>query len=76
MNAKCRLETTETMEPYTENQTKCFVCNKSVFKVARIKPELIMMKCINCGEIHMIGAKSADENAALTFWDADEGPLI
>jgi translation initiation factor 2 beta subunit (eIF-2beta)/eIF-5 len=76
MNAKCSLKTKATIESYTEKQTKCFVCNKSVFKVARIKPELIMMKCSNCGEIHMVGAKSADEAAALTFWDADEGPLI
>ena len=77
MKAKCSLKPTITVEPSTETQTKCFVCNKSVFKVARIKPELIMMKCINCGEIHMVGAKSADEEvAALTFWDSDGGPII
>ena len=76
MKTKCSLKPTITMEPSTEMKTKCFVCNKSVFKVTRIKPELIMMKCVNCGEIHMVGAKSADELAALTFWDSDSGPII
>jgi len=53
------------------------LCDNSIFKVARITPELVMMKCTKCGEIHMIAAKSADkEVTALTFWDSDAGPLI
>ena len=39
-------------------------------------PELIMMKCVNCGEIHMIGTTTNGEATALTFWDSDAGPII
>jgi translation initiation factor 2 beta subunit (eIF-2beta)/eIF-5 len=77
MKTRCSLKPRADIESYTDKETKCFVCDNSIFKVARITPELVMMKCTKCGEIHMIAAKSADEEVtALTFWDSDAGPLI
>ena len=62
---------------FTEQQTECFVCKKSVFKVARITPELVMMKCVNCGETHMIAVQSTEKAVKpLTFWDADQVTCI
>ena len=62
---------------YANKETECFVCKKSVFKVTRITSELVMMKCVNCGEIHMIGAQSNNNNAApLKFWDSDADPFV
>jgi hypothetical protein len=52
-----------------ENKTKCFVCKNSMFKVSRITSSLIMLKCTNCGEIHMIATQKTDK---LVFWDADQ----
>ena len=76
MNAKCTLNPNKKLDVYPKLQTKCFICEKSVFKVVRITPELIMMKCVNCGEIHMIGTTTNGEATVLTFWDSDAGPII
>ena len=56
-----------------ENDTRCTICKKSLFRVSRIMPELIMLTCENCGETHMIGAGSDERGLHLTFWSADTG---
>lgn len=57
-----------------KNETKCMICDSTLFKVRRITQELIMLTCENCGEPHMIGSNSDEENH-LTFWISDAGDL-
>jgi hypothetical protein len=68
MKAKTILKPTPSKEA-TIMQTECFVCKRSIFKTARITEDLIMLKCTNCGETHMISTQKTDK---LTFWDADQ----
>jgi hypothetical protein len=50
---------------------------KVCLQVARITPELVMMKCVNCGETHMIAVQSTKKAVKpSTFWDADQVTCI
>ena len=60
-------------KPHANKDTKCFVCNNSIFKITRVTPEVIMLKCTKCNETHMIAAKATDNKVTpITFWDSDE----
>lgn len=74
MKAKCI--TKHALEESTMNQTKCTICKESVFKVTRITSDLIMLKCINCEETHMISTKESDKTSNLTFWSEDQDLFI
>jgi hypothetical protein len=36
------------------NEIRCSICENTAFKVERIEPEIIILICENCGEIHQI----------------------
>lgn len=36
------------------NEIKCSICENNDFKVERIEPEIILLICENCGEIHKV----------------------
>ena len=36
------------------NEIKCSLCENSTFKAERIEPEIILLICENCGEIHEV----------------------
>ena len=36
------------------NEIRCSICENTAFKVERIEPEIILLICENCGEIHEI----------------------
>jgi transcription elongation factor Elf1 len=56
-----------------KNETKCMICENTVFKVRRITSQLIMLTCENCGESHMIGINSDETSRHLTFWSQETG---
>ena len=38
----------------TKKEIRCSICENCDFKVKRIAPEIILLICENCGEIHEI----------------------
>ena len=36
------------------NEIKCSICENSTFKVERVEPEIFLLICENCGEIHEV----------------------
>ena len=37
-----------------KKEIKCSICENNDFKVERIEPEVILLICENCGEIHKV----------------------
>lgn len=37
-----------------ENKISCSICENNNFRVERVEPEIILLICENCGEIHKI----------------------
>jgi hypothetical protein len=70
MKAKCCVEGSRSVKK-VKDDTKCAICKKSLFRVNRITPELIMLTCENCGETHMIGADSNEGGMHLMFWSSE-----
>jgi hypothetical protein len=58
MDSKWHLESERPVRRCMINETKCMVCENTVYKVRRIMSELIMLTCENCEESHMIGINS------------------
>ena len=56
-----------------KNETKCLICENTVFRVSRITPELVMLTCEKCGESHMIGINSDESGSSLSFWSQETG---
>ena len=73
MKSECRLQSERPVTQCMKNETKCMICENTVFKVSRIKPELVMLTCENCGESHMIGINSDESSRHLTFWSQEDG---
>jgi translation initiation factor 2 beta subunit (eIF-2beta)/eIF-5 len=73
MKAECCLKSKRVVKKYMKNETRCTICENTVFRVDRITPELIMLTCENCGEPHMIGINSDEKGAYLTFWSPEPG---
>jgi len=71
MKAECCLKRERLVKKYMKNETKCLICENTVFSVNRITPELIMLTCENCGEPHMIGTDSDESGIHLTFWSPE-----
>lgn len=71
METVCNLEA-ETKVNTTEQNIECFVCKGNSFKVTRVTPELVMMKCKNCSEIHMMSTQASSSKIA--FWDSEQLP--
>jgi len=71
MKSVCSLKP-KTTQDVTQQNTQCFVCKGSVFKVTNITPDLVMMKCKKCSEIHMLSTQ--EKNKGLLFWDSEELP--
>jgi translation initiation factor 2 beta subunit (eIF-2beta)/eIF-5 len=73
MKAECCLKSKRVVKKYMKNETRCMICENTVFRVDRITPELIMLTCENCGETHMIGINSDEKGIYLTFWSPEHG---
>jgi translation initiation factor 2 beta subunit (eIF-2beta)/eIF-5 len=73
MKAECCLKNERLVRKYMKNETKCIICENTVFKVDRITPELIMLTCENCGEPHKIGVNSNESGIRLTFGSPETG---
>lgn len=73
MNAECCLESEKLVRQSTKNETKCLICENTIFRVSRITSELIMLTCENCGEPHMVGINSDERGVRLTFWSQESG---
>lgn len=71
METVCNLEP-ETKIDTTEQNIECFVCKGNSFKVTRVTPELVMMKCKNCSEIHMMSTQTNSNK--IMFWDSEQLP--
>ena len=75
MNAECCLKRDRLVKKYMKNETKCNMCDNTIFRVDRITPELVMLICENCGEPHIIGANSDEIGIHLTFWSSETGDV-
>ncbi|MCW4014968.1 MAG: hypothetical protein NWF06_01220 [Candidatus Bathyarchaeota archaeon] len=73
MKAECCVKGDKITKKYMKNETRCMICNSTVFRVDRITPELIMLRCENCGESHMIGANPDERGIHLSFWGSETG---
>jgi translation initiation factor 2 beta subunit (eIF-2beta)/eIF-5 len=73
MKAEFCLKPERTLRRYMKNETKCMICESTVFRLDRVTPELILLKCENCGEPHMIGINSDETGVRLTFWCPETG---
>jgi hypothetical protein len=73
MKAECCLESGRIIKKYMKNETRCMICENTVFRVDRITPELIMLTCENCGGPHMIGISSDEKGVYLIFWSPESG---
>lgn len=71
MKTVCKLKA-ETEATTTEQSIECFVCQGNSFKVTRVTPELVMLKCKNCSEIHMMSTRTNSNK--IMFWDAEQLP--
>ena len=56
-----------------KNETKCMICENTVFRVRRIKSELVMLTCENCGESNMNFINSDESGRRLTFCSQETG---
>ena len=75
MKSECCLKSDRPIKQNMKNETKCVICNNTVFRVGRITPELVMLTCENCGETHMIGTNSDESGIRLTFWSSELGEI-
>jgi hypothetical protein len=66
MKVECYLKSDMLMKKM-KNKTKYMVCENIVFRVCRITPELIMLKCENYGENHLISTNSDKSGIHLAF---------
>ncbi|MGD2066560.1 MAG: hypothetical protein PVI43_05260 [Candidatus Bathyarchaeota archaeon] len=73
MKSECCLETEMPVKQCLKNETKCMICENTVFKVRRITSELVMLTCENCGESHMLGINLDESGSSLTFWSQETG---
>ncbi|PVX23598.1 MAG: hypothetical protein CW716_11795 [Candidatus Bathyarchaeum sp.] len=73
MKSECCLETERPVRQSMKNETRCMICENTVFRVSRIAPELVMLTCEKCGEPHMIGINSDESGSSLTFWSQETG---
>ena len=73
MRSECCLENEVPVRQCQKNETKCMICENTVFRVSRITPELVMLTCEKCGESHMIGINSSESGSSLTFWSQEAG---
>ena len=73
MRSECCLQNEVSVSQCQKNETKCMVCENTVFRVCRVTPELVMLTCENCGESHMIGINSSESGSSLTFWSQESG---
>ena len=73
MKGQCCLENEKPIIQYMKNETKCLICENTVFRICRITPELVMLTCEKCGESHMIGINSDESGSSLTFWSQETG---
>ena len=48
------LKESKTQSRNMRNEIRCSICENIAFKVERIEPEIILLICDNCGEIHQI----------------------
>jgi hypothetical protein len=71
MKTECCLKRDRVAKTNMKNETKCMICENTVFRVARITPELVMLTCENCGETHMLGTNSDESGIRLTFWSSE-----
>jgi hypothetical protein len=71
MKAECCLKSERLVRKCLKNETKCMICENTVFRVDRITPELVILTCENCGEPHMIGVNSDEKSIYLTFWSPE-----
>lgn len=73
MKAECCVKSEKPVRQSTKNETKCMICENTIFRVCRITSELIMLTCENCGEPHMIGINSDKSGVRLTFGSQETG---
>lgn len=73
MKAGCCLENGKPLSQSIKDETKCTICENTVFRVCSVTSELIMLTCENCGESHMIGINSDENGSHLTFWSQETG---
>lgn len=73
MKADCCLEDGEPVSQSVKDETKCTICESTVFRVCSVTSELIMLTCENCGEPHMIGINSDEDGCSLAFWSQEAG---
>ena len=71
MKTECCLKSDRVVKKTMKNETKCMICENTVFRVGRITPELVMLTCENCGETHMLGTNSDESGIHLTFWSSE-----
>ena len=67
------METEISVKQCMKNETRCVICENTVFRVSRITPELVILTCEKCGESHMIGIDSDESGSSLTFWSQETG---
>ena len=68
MQSKCRFKSEKPIRQCLKNETKCVICENTVFRVHRITSELVKLTCENCGESNMVGITSDKSGNRLTFW--------